>query len=83
MVIASRGYPAAAQSGDAITGVGEGVSTPAPGCARTAPSSPPVGGPSCCTGVAPTLDQARVRAYELVHRVRLDGAIFRTDIAAL
>ena len=31
----------------------------------------------------PTLAEARARAYELVHRVHIDGATFRTDIAAL
>jgi phosphoribosylamine-glycine ligase len=37
----------------------------------------------CCTAVAPTQALARERAYDLVHRVTLDGATFRTDIAAV
>jgi phosphoribosylamine--glycine ligase len=37
----------------------------------------------CCTGVAATIDEARARAYDLVRAVHIDGATYRSDIAAL
>jgi phosphoribosylamine--glycine ligase len=84
VVIASHGYPGAAASGDAITGAeGEGYLHAG---TRLLPDGTLVttgGRALCCTAMAPTLAEARSRAYELVHRVRLDGAVYRTDIAAL
>jgi phosphoribosylamine---glycine ligase len=83
VVVASHGYPADARSGDVITGADApgvlhaGTRWVADGSLVTAG-----GRVLCCTAAAPTLVEARERAYELVHQVRIDGAIFRTDIAA-
>jgi phosphoribosylamine--glycine ligase len=84
VVIATHGYPASARSGDTITGAD------APGILHAGTrhlddgTLVTTGGRAlCCTATAPTLAEARARAYELVHQVRIDGAIFRTDIAAL
>jgi phosphoribosylamine--glycine ligase len=83
VVIASQGYPAAARSGDVITGAGEGVVHAGTRLLEDGTLVTTGGRALCCTGVAPTLAEARSRAYDLVRQVRLDGAIFRTDIAAL
>jgi len=84
VVIASHGYPAGARAGDVITGAD------APGILHAGTqrlddgSLVTAGGRAlCCTAVASTLMEAREKAYDLVHQVRLDGALYRTDIAAL
>jgi phosphoribosylamine--glycine ligase len=84
VVIASHGYPAGARTGDVITGA-EGEGYVHAGTRRLDDGRLVTAGGRvlCCTGVAPTLAEARARAYELVHRVHIDGATFRTDIAAL
>jgi phosphoribosylamine--glycine ligase len=83
VVIASHGYPADARSGDVLTGV-EGPGYLHSGT-RLLPDGTLVasgGRAVCCTGVGDSVAQARARAYELVARVGLDGAVYRTDIAA-
>jgi phosphoribosylamine--glycine ligase len=84
VVIASAGYPASARTGDVITGA-EGAGYVHAGTRRLDDGRLVTAGGRvlCCTGVAPTLAEARARAYELVHRVHIDGATYRTDIAAL
>jgi phosphoribosylamine--glycine ligase len=83
VVIASAGYPGRARTGDVITGA-EGEGYLHAGTRRLDDGRLVTAGGRvlCCTGVAPTLSEARERAYELVHRVHIDGAQFRTDIAA-
>jgi phosphoribosylamine--glycine ligase len=84
VVIASHGYPAGSRTGDVITG------TDGPGYLHAGTRRQPdgtlvtAGGRVlCCTALGDTLEQARAQAYELVSRVHLDGATYRTDIAAL
>ena len=84
VVIASPGYPTNPRTGDVITGA-EGEGYVHAGTRRLDDGRLVTAGGRvlCCTGVAPTLAEARTRAYELVHRVHIDGATYRTDIAAL
>jgi len=84
VVIAADGYPAKPRTGDVITGA-EGEGYVHAGTRRLEDGRLVTAGGRvlCCTGVAPTLAEARTRAYELVHRVHIDGATYRTDIAAL
>jgi phosphoribosylamine--glycine ligase len=84
VVVASAGYPTASRKGDVITGAD------GPGFIHAGTALSPegrliaTGGRAlCCTAVAGTVAEARARAYELVRRVHLDGAVYRTDIAAL
>jgi phosphoribosylamine--glycine ligase len=84
VVIASHGYPTGARDGDVITGADSEGILHAGTRRRDDGLLVTTGGRAlCCTAVAPTLALARERAYELVARVRLDGAVYRTDIAAL
>jgi phosphoribosylamine--glycine ligase len=84
VVIATHGYPASARSGDTITGADAPGILHAGTRRRDDGTLVTTGGRAlCCTATSPTLAEARARAYELVDRVRIDGAIFRTDIAAL
>ncbi len=84
VVIASHGYPSAARTGDVVTGADAPGVIHAGTRRRDDGALVATGGRVlCCTGVAPTLGQARQRAYQLVHQVHIDGATFRTDIAAL
>lgn len=84
VVIASHGYPGRARSGDVITGVDDPGILHAGTRRREDGALVTAGGRAlCCTATGPTLAEARHRAYDLVARVRLDGAVFRTDIAAL
>jgi phosphoribosylamine--glycine ligase len=84
VVIAAHGYPTNPRTGDVITGA-EGEGYVHAGTRRLDDGRLVTAGGRvlCCTGVAPTLAEARTRAYELVHRVHIDGATYRTDIAAL
>ena len=84
VVVASHGYPGEARSGDPITGVsGEGFIHSGTRQLDDGTLVTAGGRVLCCTGVAPTLAEARSGAYDLVHRLRIDGATYRTDIAAL
>jgi len=81
VVVASAGYPAAARTGDPITGadvsgvlhagtrLADGVLVSAGGRVL------------CCTATGPTLADARTAAYDLVDGVHLAGSQHRTDIA--
>jgi phosphoribosylamine--glycine ligase len=82
VVVAAAGYPTTSSAGAVIVG-GEGPGYLHAGTARAASGElVTTGGRALgCTAVGDTLAQARERAYELVHRVRLDGAVYRDDIA--
>jgi phosphoribosylamine--glycine ligase len=84
VVIASHGYPSGSRSGDTITGA-DGPGYLHGGTQRLPDGALVTAGGRvlCCTALGDTLDQARAQAYELVSRIHLDGATYRTDIAAL
>ncbi|MGI8684787.1 MAG: phosphoribosylamine--glycine ligase [Acidimicrobiales bacterium] len=89
VVLAVDGYPATPRLGDVVTGIDEaealggvlvfraGVATDDQGRAVTA------GGRvlDVCA-VAPTVAEARARAYEAAERISFDGVQYRKDIAA-
>lgn len=80
VVIATAGYPEAPRSGDVITGaeglIHAGTRLDESGVLRSAG-----GRVLCATATGPDLATARAGAYELVARVHMDGAQFRSDIA--
>ncbi len=86
--LASAGYPTNSRSGDIVEGLDEaealpnifvfrsGVTTDADGVTTT------TGGRALnVTALAPTLAEARERAYDAVKRIHFDGMLLRTDIA--
>ena len=85
VVAATAGYPGAARTGDEITGLGDidrdvlvfhaGTRRDTDGTLRTAS-----GRVLCVVAVGPTLDVARVTAYENLRRVHFEGMQFRHDI---
>jgi phosphoribosylamine--glycine ligase len=82
VVVASRGYPVSAHTGDVISGAN------APGVIHSGTRRDPdgtlrsAGGRVvCCTGTGDTLAMAREAAYRLVDGVHLDGSQHRSDIA--
>ncbi len=84
VVIASAGYPTDSTKGDVITGA-DGPGFIHAGTRRAEDGSlVTTGGRAlCCTAVADSVAAAREQAYALVAQVRLEGAVFRTDIAQL
>jgi phosphoribosylamine--glycine ligase len=85
VVLASAGYPATSRSGDVITGLEqvEGVEITHAGTARRNGDLVTAGGRVLnVTGLGPSLEEARARAYAAVERIRFDGAQYRSDIAA-
>ncbi|HZM75870.1 MAG TPA: phosphoribosylamine--glycine ligase [Candidatus Limnocylindrales bacterium] len=80
VVIAAAGYPQAPRSGDAITGaeglIHAGTRRDEGGVLRSAG-----GRVLCATATGSDLAAARAAAYDLVAKVRMDGAQFRRDIA--
>jgi phosphoribosylamine--glycine ligase len=88
VVLASEGYPEPPRTGDVIEGLDDadaldgvvvfraGVATDADGQVRTAG-----GRVFDVTALAPTLAEARERAYQAVARISWPGMHFRTDIA--
>jgi phosphoribosylamine--glycine ligase len=84
VVLAAEGYPAAPRIGDAIAGFDdasavEGVSV---FCAGVGAGLTTAGGRVLdVTAVAPTIDEARARAYVAVGKISWPGMHFRTDIA--
>jgi phosphoribosylamine--glycine ligase len=84
VVIASAGYPTNATKGDVITGA-DGPGFIHAGTRLTADGHlVTTGGRAlCATAVAATVAAAREQAYAKVAQIRLDGAVFRTDIARL
>ena len=86
VVLAAPGYPEAAQAGIPIDGIAEGEATSAlvfhAGTALRDDRLVTAGGRVLTvTGVAPTVADARERAYEAVERIAIAGAQYRTDIA--
>jgi phosphoribosylamine--glycine ligase len=85
VVMASAGYPASSRSGDVITGLGDvgGVEVTHAGTAWRGGDLVTAGGRVLnVTGLGPTLEEARGRAFSAVERIRFDGAQYRPDIAA-
>jgi phosphoribosylamine--glycine ligase len=88
VVVASEGYPDAPVTGRVIEGTDDAAGVPGVHLAHAATGEDE--GTLVATGgrvvnvvaVAPSFDEARARAYDAVQRIRLDGAQYRTDIAA-
>jgi phosphoribosylamine--glycine ligase len=85
VVMASAGYPASSRSGDEITGLedGDNVEITHAGTARRDGALVTAGGRVLnVTGLGPSLEDARERAYAAIEHIHFDGAQFRSDIAA-
>jgi phosphoribosylamine--glycine ligase len=88
VVLATEGYPAAPRGGDAISGIGEAEELPGvivfhAGTAERDGELVTAGGRVLdVTAVAPTLVEARQRAYEAAARISWPGVQYRRDIAA-
>ncbi|MHB1850573.1 MAG: phosphoribosylamine--glycine ligase [Acidimicrobiales bacterium] len=94
VVMAAEGYPGAPRTGDPIEGLGPDgqLADPVPGVtvAHAGTARPPGAGAFLVSGgrvlgvtaVAPSVDEARRRAYAAVDRVTWPGAHWRRDIAA-
>jgi phosphoribosylamine--glycine ligase len=88
VVIASAGYPASASRGDVISGLDEAereadVEITHAGTARQNGATVTAGGRVLnVTGLGPTPEAARTRAYAAVEKIGFQGAQFRRDIAA-
>jgi phosphoribosylamine--glycine ligase len=87
VVLASSGYPGAPRVGDAIEGIdeaaaGDGVSLFHAGTALSDGQLVTAGGRVLdVTAVAPTIGEARERAYAAAELVRFDGKQLRGDVA--
>ncbi|HZA90951.1 MAG TPA: phosphoribosylglycinamide synthetase C domain-containing protein, partial [Solirubrobacterales bacterium] len=87
VVLASAGYPVSSSKGDVIHGLdeasGPGVEVLHAGTARHDDGFVTAGGRVLnVTGLGPTPDAARERAYDAARRISFDGMQMRTDIAA-
>ena len=85
VVMASAGYPITSRSGDVISGADdvEGVEITHAGTALRDGKLVTAGGRVLnVTGLGPSLEEARARAYAAVERIGFEGARFRSDIAA-
>jgi phosphoribosylamine--glycine ligase len=88
VVLASKGYPGAYQTGQAITGLdaadrGEAVQVFQAGTAKQDSTLVTDGGRVLCvTATGPTLPDARDRAYAAADRIAFDGVHYRRDIGA-
>lgn len=90
VVVAAEGYPSSPAKGDVIEGMSDadavpGVSVLHAGTARDARGRSVSSGGRVLsvTAAGVSLEEARARAYEAAGRVRLRGAHYRTDIAAV
>jgi phosphoribosylamine--glycine ligase len=87
IVLAAPGYPAAPRTGDAIEGIDDaravdGVTVYCAGVSGDAGALRTAGGRVLdVTAVAPTIADARRRAYDAAARIAWPGIQFRTDIA--
>lgn len=86
VVMASGGYPGSYETGKPITGVEDvdgDVQVFLAGARRDADGSLVTAGGRvlCVVAKAPTLGEARERAYDNVRRIHFEGAHYRTDIA--
>jgi phosphoribosylamine--glycine ligase len=85
VVLASEGYPASPRTGDVIEGIAEAeqVEGVTVFCAGVGPGMTTKGGRVLnVTAVAPTIGEARTRAYDAVGHIRWPGMHYRRDIAA-
>jgi len=90
VVLASEGYPEAPQTGRPITGLGDAAAVPEVTIAHAATARREATGELIATGgrvlsvVArgTGFAEARSRAYAAIDRIHLEGAQYRTDIAA-
>ena len=87
VVMASGGYPGSYATGKPITGVEDvdsDVQVFLAGARRDADGTLVTAGGRvlCVVAKAPTLGEARERAYDNVRRIHFEGAHYRTDIAA-
>jgi phosphoribosylamine--glycine ligase len=85
VVLASAGYPASASKGDVIRGLDEleEVEVTHAGTARRNGALVTAGGRVLnVTGLGPSIEAARGRAYAAVERIDFAGAQYRSDIAA-
>jgi phosphoribosylamine--glycine ligase len=82
VVVAADGYPGKVRTGDVITG-GDLPGVLHAGTARTAAGDLVTAGGRVlgCLGTGPDLASARRAAYQVVGKVRVAGATWRTDIA--
>jgi phosphoribosylamine--glycine ligase len=84
VALCSEGYPASPRTGDPIVGIAdaEAVDGVTVFCAGVGPGMITAGGRVLnVTAVAPTIGEARTRAYEAVGRISWPGMHHRTDIA--
>lgn len=87
VVMASRGYPGAYETGAPVTGIHDvdpdvqvfiaGARRDDAGVLRTSG-----GRVLCVVASAPSMEEARARAYDNVRRIEFEGAHYRTDIGA-
>jgi phosphoribosylamine--glycine ligase len=84
VVCASEHYPATPRVGDPIQGIADAEQVPGVTvfCAGVGPGMVTAGGRVLnVTALAPTIEEARARAYEAVGRISWPGMHYRTDIA--
>ncbi|MGC8762874.1 MAG: phosphoribosylamine--glycine ligase [Acidobacteriota bacterium] len=87
VVLASRGYPGPYRTGVPIEGIEEAEALPGvqvyhAGTRRDGDRLVTAGGRVLnVTALAPTVGEARERAYDAAARIRFEGKTFRTDIA--
>ncbi len=88
VVVAAEGYPAAPRTGEPVEGLDEAAAVGGSyvlhaGTRREDATVVSAGGRVLSVvGTGEGLAQARDRAYDAVSRIRLDGAVVRSDIAA-
>jgi phosphoribosylamine--glycine ligase len=84
VALCSEGYPVSTRTGDHIEGIAEAEQVPGVTVFRAGvgPGDVTAGGRVLnVTALAPTIEEARDRAYEAVGRISWPGMHFRTDIA--
>ncbi len=89
VVLAAEGYPASPRTGDVIEGIGAAESLPGVTVFHAGTTAGPDGAVLTAggrvlnvTAVAPSIADARARAYEAVGRISWPGMYHRADIAA-
>jgi phosphoribosylamine--glycine ligase len=88
VVMASEGYPGTYQAGREISGLDEAAAVPGAEVFHAGTKSAGHTYYTCSgrvlgvTGAGPSLDAARLSAYQAVSKIKFSGAHYRTDIAA-